>query len=390
MTPPTKQAVILGVPVDNLDMDLAIHKIMSMVEQYKIDKKQRLVATANVDFIVNANRKEDPEAIDSLITILRKADMVTADGMPLVWLSQMLGTPLAERVTGADMVPALAEKAAMEGKSIYLLGGKDGSAKATAKILQARHPKLKIAGYSAPMINLDDEMENTIEIARINITAPDILLIALGNPKQEFWFERYKDSLKVPVSIGVGGTFEFIAGLTSRAPAWMQKNGVEWLFRMTQDPGRLIKRYANGLLSFNFMALPLIITNQLVKMFSKNIEAWGEDTLSMSPDLTQTIELPYDLLGQLSEVYFRTGTSITGKTLSLDFSNKKLIQPLEILALMKLSIWVENHRYELSIRNLGLFTKYTLKFYRVFDLLAKHSVNEKITTEKLPSYQLAS
>lgn len=259
MSPQNGQTVILGVPVDNLNMNLAVDRIMNMIGQYAVDKKERLVATANVDFIVNANRKERPETIDSLRSILRNADLVTADGMPLVWLSQLLGTPLSERVTGADLVPELAKRAAEQGKSIYLLGGKNGSAKATAKILQARHPSLKIAGFSAPMIDLDDEMENIIEIARINITAPDILLIALGNPKQEFWFERYRDSLKVAVSIGVGGTFEFIAGMTSRAPVWMQKGGVEWMYRITQDPGRLIKRYANGLFSFNVMAFLSLI-----------------------------------------------------------------------------------------------------------------------------------
>jgi len=239
-------AILLGIPVDNLDLKKAMNRIMTMVDKYKIDGRKRLVATANVDFIVNAHDKKDIKNPNGLLSILRKADMVTADGMPLVWLSRLLGHPLKERVTGADMVPALAEKAAAEGKSIYLFGGQGNSAKRTAQILKARHPKLKIAGYSAPYIDMDDHIENKIEIARINITEPDILLIALGNPKQEVWFDRYKKYIRVPVSMGIGGTFEFISGQTNRAPQWMQKTGVEWLYRMTQDPKRLIRRYAKG------------------------------------------------------------------------------------------------------------------------------------------------
>jgi exopolysaccharide biosynthesis WecB/TagA/CpsF family protein len=368
MSPQNGQTVILGVPVDNLNMNLAVDRIMNMIGQYAVDKKERLVATANVDFIVNANRKERPETIDSLRSILRNADLVTADGMPLVWLSQLLGTPLSERVTGADLVPELAKRAAEQGKSIYLLGGKNGSAKATAKILQARHPSLKIAGFSAPMIDLDDEMENIIEIARINITAPDILLIALGNPKQEFWFERYRDSLKVAVSIGVGGTFEFIAGMTSRAPVWMQKGGVEWMYRITQDPGRLIKRYANGLFSFNVMAFPLIIMNRLVQLLSRNKNGEAYVGAFDCSDEKTMQELPQGLLGQLGNI----GVFASHKTLTLDFSTKRSLQPTEVLALMKLSLWAQNNECDLTIFNMNWFSRALLKFYRVADLLAKN------------------
>lgn len=383
MTPPIPQTVLLGVPVDNLDMKLAIDRIMDMVDQYATDKQERLVATANVDFIVNANRKEDPEAVDSLRTILRKADMVTADGMPLVWLSQLLGTPLSERVTGADMVPALAKQAAEEGKSIYLLGGKDGSAKATAKILQERHPTLKIAGYSAPMINLDDEMENTIEIARINVTRPDVLLIALGNPKQEFWFERYRDLLKVPVSMGVGGTFEFIAGFTSRAPEWMQEKGVEWLYRMTQDPRRLIKRYASGLFSFNMMAMPLIILSKLVQLFGSSKPVANSISYPAG-----TEAFPAELFNQLKSVEVHIGESRINRSLSLDFEAKKFLQTTEVLTLMKIFIWADTHGVNLQIQNLKWFPRLTLKFYRVFDLLSAGK-NDK-TTASTPAYQLVA
>lgn len=366
MSPRNDQTVILGVPVDNLDMALTVDSVISMVDQYAVDKKARLVATANVDFIVNANRKEEPDTKDSLRSILRKADLVTADGMPLVWLSQLLGTPLSERVTGADLVPELAKRAAEEGKSIYLLGGKDGSARATAKILQSRHPTLKIAGFSAPKIDLDDEIENIIEIARINTAQPDILLIALGNPKQEFWFERYRDLLKVAVSIGVGGTFEFIAGMTSRAPVWMQKSGLEWIYRITQDPVRLVKRYGHGLLSFNFMAVPLILANRVVKLFSRRLASSEEHPGTHGSAEQESPTYPRDLLGQIHHIKVWTSKHI----LSLDFSDKKLIQSSEVLALMKLSIWAEQNEIKLTLVNLGWLPRTILKAYRIADLLS--------------------
>lgn len=253
-----KKFVLLGFPIDNITMDEALDNIIAMTDQYRKDQKCRLVATANVDFIVNSHDKSKSETSKTLRSILRNADMVTADGMPLVWLSRMLGQPLPGRVTGADMVPALGEVAEKNGKSIYFLGGQPGSAKGTAKILAEKHPDLKIAGTNAPIIDLENIEQNEALINEINSTNPDILLIALGNPKQELWFNQYRKYLKVPVSIGVGGTFEFITGTTSRAPKWAQKIGVEWIYRIMQDPHRLLKRYLVGLRIFSSMVIPLL------------------------------------------------------------------------------------------------------------------------------------
>jgi exopolysaccharide biosynthesis WecB/TagA/CpsF family protein len=183
-----------------------------------------------------------------LLDILRRADLVTADGMPIVWTSKLLGVPLKDRVTGADLVPKLTQEAARRQKSIYFLGGRGDVGRQAADLLKKRYPNLKVAGTDAPFVHTEGaalseaEEEDQAIVERINRSGADILLIGFGNPKQEIWFDRNRNRLKVPVSIGIGGTYEFIVGSVARAPVWMQKTGLEWVFRITQDPWRLWNR----------------------------------------------------------------------------------------------------------------------------------------------------
>jgi len=252
--------LVLGVPVDDLTLDEAVARVVEMVDAFRRDGRPRQVATVNVDFLVNAlawrpNYTRHPELLD----ILRRADTVTADGMPIVWASRLQGAPLKERVAGSDLVPRLAEEAARRGLSLYFLGGREGIGARAAEILTERHPGLRVAGIQSPYVHVEGEElvfsdeEDAAVVQEINRSGADILLVALGNPKQEIWFHRNRDRLKVPVSIGVGGTFEFIAGTVSRAPAWMQRTGLEWIYRIGQDPRRLWKRYVVGLFKFSFM-----------------------------------------------------------------------------------------------------------------------------------------
>jgi len=258
--------IVLGIPVDNLTMHETISSIFSMIDDYAVDGRARQVATVNVDFVVNTlswrlKNIRHPELLD----ILRRADLVTADGMPLVWISRLLGVPLKERVTGADLVPRLAEEAAKRKKSLFLLGGRGDVAEQAADTLKRRYPDLKIAGIYSPFVHVEGEAIAVAEddderiVEKVNRSGADILLLAFGNPKQEVWFDRNRDRLKVPVSIGIGGTYEFIVGSVSRAPEWMQKAGLEWIFRITQDPKRLIKRYFVGLFKFGIMVWPAIM-----------------------------------------------------------------------------------------------------------------------------------
>lgn len=274
--------VILGVPIDNLNTDETIERIFSMIEDYHKDERPRLVATVNVDFIVNTltwglNRTRHPELLD----ILRRADIVTADGTPIVWAGKLMGTPLKGRVTGADLTPALAKEAARLGKSVYFLGGRGNAARQAATVLKEQYPDLKIAGIESPFVYTEgeaiaDSEESDLQIVeRINQSGTDILLIGFGNPKQELWFERNRNRLRVPVSIGIGGTYEFIAGTVGRAPIWMQKHGLEWIFRITQDPKRLWKRYFVGFFKYGSLLWPYVLHSiyrrLLFKLTHKNI-----------------------------------------------------------------------------------------------------------------------
>ncbi len=263
---------ILGIPIDCFTMDETIQYIFHLMECYASDKKSRLVCTANTDFIVNTlswdlKKTSHPELLD----ILRKADLVTADGMPIVWTSKLLGPAIPHRVTGSDLVPKLAEQAALRKKSIYFLGGYSGSAKNASVILKDRYQGLVIAGWDSPFVHIHGkELANAYEndediVARINASKADILFIAFGNPKQEIWFERNRHRLQVPVSIGIGGTFDFITGEIARAPVWMRDAGLEWLFRFIQDPRRLWKRYLVDFLKFGFLLWPSIISYRYAK-----------------------------------------------------------------------------------------------------------------------------
>lgn len=240
--------IVLGVPVDELTLESALERIDEFIAVGRASGKCHQIATINADFVVNA--LHDPD----LRHILRTVDMATADGTPVVWAARLLGVPLKDRVAGADLVPALAARAAERGYSLYLLGGRPGVAARAAAILEQRYPGLRIVGVAAPQhgpaIATDPALLEEIRRAR-----PDILLVALGNPKQEQWINMYAADLGVPVSIGVGGTLDMIAGVTKRAPRWSHGIGLEWLFRLAQEPRRLWRRYARDGIYFSWFFL---------------------------------------------------------------------------------------------------------------------------------------
>ena len=265
--------LILGIPIDDLTLESAVQRILALADSFRQDGRPRQVATVNVDFLTNAlawtvyGAPRHPELLD----ILRRSDLVTADGMPLVWLARLLGKPLAHRVTGADLVPALAASMSQSGHRLYFLGGQGNVAELAAQRLQADYPGLQIVGVHAPFVHtqgpelLEAEDADSEILSLINAVKPDVLLVGFGNPKQELWFHRNRDRLKAGVTIGVGGTFEFIVGRVARAPRWMQRSGLEWVFRITQDPARLWKRYAVGFAKLTFMALPMVIHYRWLK-----------------------------------------------------------------------------------------------------------------------------
>jgi exopolysaccharide biosynthesis WecB/TagA/CpsF family protein len=267
-----ENVVILGIPFDNLDLNQAVDRIFELVEDYSQDNRPRLVATVNVDFLVNThswrlNRTRHPE----LLEILRNADLVTADGMPIVWASGLMGRRLKQRVSGSDLVPKIAEEAVQRKKSIYFLGGREDIAEKAANTLKLKFPDLIISGVFSPIVRVEGrellwaERDDLPIVEIINNSRPDILLIGFGNPKQELWFHRNQSKLNVPVSIGIGGTYEFVAGTVSRAPDWMQNSGLEWLYRLSQDPKRLFRRYFIDFFKYASNVLPLILYYRYLK-----------------------------------------------------------------------------------------------------------------------------
>lgn len=251
-------ANIFRIPVAKVTEAEAVERIVALAKQQAYDNKRgafgkraAFVATLNVDFVCNAVRGWPFGGNDELWGYLKNADLVTADGMPIVLLSKLLRTALPARVTGADMVPAICRRCAEEGLSVYVLGGERESVEAAFGKLDVE--RLRIAGIDPAFVKLDEEQPEIV--SRINAAKPDILFVALGNPKQELWMGRNAGKLDVPVMVGVGGTFNFISGCVKRAPKWMQRSGLEWIYRIIQEPGRLWRRYAYGFVKFSWLSL---------------------------------------------------------------------------------------------------------------------------------------
>jgi len=236
---------ILGVPFDNVTTSEALDRIDQMI----ISRKPHYLATANVDFLVKA--REDVE----LRRILFDADLVLCDGTPLLWVSRFLGNPLPERVAGADVVPRLMQLAAERKYRIFLLGATPDSVARAADNLLDANPELNIVGYYSPPFNKLIEMDHEEIKHRIATARPDVLLVSFGCPKQEKWIAMHYRDLGVPVAAGVGATIDFLAGKIPRAPIWMQHSGLEWIYRLIQEPRRLFRRYIKDLWIFSWSIL---------------------------------------------------------------------------------------------------------------------------------------
>jgi len=185
---------------------------------------------------------EHPE----LAPINERAAFILADGAPLVWASRRGPVPLPERVAGSDLIYDLCAMAAARGKSVYFLGGGEGIAVEAARRLQARYPGLRVAGTACPG---PDELRGPgVDriIAAVREAKPDLLMVALGQPKGEFWLAKHLEALGVPACVQVGATLDFVAGRVRRAPRLFQKTGLEWAYRIYTDPARLAPRYARN------------------------------------------------------------------------------------------------------------------------------------------------
>jgi len=259
---------VMGLPLANVTADEAVNEIEDLI----LSGGTHQVATANLDFWLNSLNDVH------LHRIIAGCSLVLPDGMPLVWISRLLGNPLKERVSGADLVPQLAELSAKKGYGIYLLGGKPGVAERAIKVLEEKYPGVNIVGHHAPPLADLERMDHGDALDRIRAAKPDILLVAFGNPKQEKWIRMHAKRSGVPVSIGIGGSMDMLVGDVQRAPIWMQRSGLEWLGRCLQEPTRLVPRYAR-----NFQALVLKLPFALMAQFLQRRHR-GQSAVSRTGD----------------------------------------------------------------------------------------------------------
>jgi N-acetylglucosaminyldiphosphoundecaprenol N-acetyl-beta-D-mannosaminyltransferase len=238
-----KRISFCGLPVDAITMQETISIIDEAISQKKETIHHVVINAAKV---VNAQR--DTELRKSIAD----CDIINADGQSIVWASRFLNCPLPERVAGIDLMEALVKLSAEKRYKVYLLGAKEEIVKKVVSLYQDQYGDDIIAGYR----NGYFKKENELEIAReISNSKADILFVAITSPKKEIFLNSYKKEINMPFIMGVGGSFDVIAGFVKRAPIWMQNTGLEWLFRVIQEPKRMWKRYLVGNTQFILLIL---------------------------------------------------------------------------------------------------------------------------------------
>lgn len=220
--------------VDVVTFDGAIDAIVA----FRRKGEGGYVLTPNIDHVVMA------ETDDALKAAYDDASLSLVDGKPLVWLASAMNRPLPAKISGSDLLRPLIARAAAEGLSCFFLGGKEGIAQKAADILSAEHPGLQVAGCASPPFGFEkDPIEDAKVVDLVVKARPDLLFVALGAPKQELWMHRHRTDLAPTVALGIGASLDFVAGVVTRAPAWMSEAGLEWAYRLAQEPKRMFDRY---------------------------------------------------------------------------------------------------------------------------------------------------
>jgi N-acetylglucosaminyldiphosphoundecaprenol N-acetyl-beta-D-mannosaminyltransferase len=251
-----------GVPIDALTMDDVVARIVRAAH----DRSALQVCTVNLDYLVTAQRE------NGVAAILASSGLNLADGAPLVWLARLAGRPIPARITGADLVPALAAAAAREHLTLALVGGEQRAAQTAADALLQRNPGLSAVAFEPEVGELDALVHSDVA-TRVAATKPAIVLVALGHPKQDRWIAAERDRLGDCVAIGVGASLDFLAGRSRRAPRWMQRSGTEWLWRVLHEPTRLGPRYLRD----GVWLLAVLIPRAIRDRFSRGKAPFGDD-----------------------------------------------------------------------------------------------------------------
>ena len=241
---------ILGTEVSSISSS-------DLFDAFKIsiqEKKLIQVAITPVNSILAAYK--NPQVQNAYNT----ADYVLCDGMPVKWAASFLNTPIIERITGLDLLPSLVAFAANESFTLFLLGASPGVGEKLKEVVLQQYPNCKIVGiYVPPFMPVFDAAENKKMVDAVNAAAPDIVLISLTAPKQDLWITNNKAQLHPALYVGIGGAFEVMAGLAKRAPKWMHGAGLEWFYRLIQEPKRMYRRYLIEAPLF----IPLVIRQKL-------------------------------------------------------------------------------------------------------------------------------
>lgn len=228
---------INGIKIHQVNLNEAISQIESFIRR----GNKHQVCVTNVYSLVLMQKDEGLRRVNN------SSSLVIADGMPLVWVSRLFGQPIPERISGSDIFYGLCKIAAKKQYKFFFLGSTIETLNKMCSNLGKCFPDLQIVGaYSPPFKRKFSEEENSKMVEEINKTHPDILWVGMTTPKQEKWIYHNLDKLNVPVAVGIGAVFDFIAGKVKRAPKWMQKYSLEWLFRLSQEPRRLWRRYLIG------------------------------------------------------------------------------------------------------------------------------------------------
>lgn len=236
---PNRRA-ILNTYVNDLTMDETVAEVECIVETG--------IPTQHV--VVNASKVNLMEDDAELREIVNECPLINADGASIVWAAKALGVPLRERVTGIDLFLRLVELAPEKGWGVYLFGAREEVVQKVRSTFEERYPGIRIVGCRNGYFTEADEPDI---VANMAASGADLMFVAFSSPKKERWVHKYLGQIGIPFVMGVGGSFDVVAGVTTRAPAWMQRRGLEWLYRFAQEPGRLWRRYIVG--NARFVAL---------------------------------------------------------------------------------------------------------------------------------------
>lgn len=251
--PQVDRVEVLGVNVSAINMRDAV----ATVEAWIASRSHNYVCITGAHGVIESQTDEE------LRQIHNRAGLVTPDGMPLVWISRLLGHRRMSRVYGPDLMRALTAVSATRGYRQFYYGGNDGVAGLLAATLARQHPGLVVSGTYTPPFRTLTLAEDAAIVETINASRPDIVWVGLSTPKQEYWMASHIDRIHAPVMIGVGAAFDFLAGLKRQAPPWMQRNGLEWLFRLMSEPRRLWRRYASIVPRFIALAAVQLVRSKL-------------------------------------------------------------------------------------------------------------------------------